>query len=71
MINQQPALLDLLAEQAEARVRELVEEARAEFNEAAERAFALALSRCFRRPTGADTLPYPNGESQPEHLHAG
>jgi hypothetical protein len=71
MTTQQTALLDLLTEQAEARVRELVEQARIEFNDAAERAFDLALSRCFRRPSGPEALPDRNGESHANHLHAG
>jgi hypothetical protein len=57
MCTQQDVLVELLAEQAEARVRELVEQAKQEFYEAADRAFAQAMERLIRpfRCTGDDS----------------
>ena len=53
----QDALVELLADQAEARVKELVDQAKYEFYEAADRAFAQAMERLTRpfRYTGDDT----------------
>lgn len=57
------ALVELLAERAEARVRELLEQARVEFYEAADRAFAEALGRlnCPFRGPAAIEVPQRDG----------
>lgn len=57
MTIEQDALVELLAEQAEARVRDLLEQAKREFHAAADRAFDEALERLGRpfRPAGSDS----------------
>jgi hypothetical protein len=68
-MQEQDTLVELLAEQAEARVKELVEQAKQEFYEAADRAFAQAMER-FTRP-----FRCAGGDSQHRdgccHRHAG
>jgi hypothetical protein len=69
MNARQTSLLEFLTEQAEDRVRELVEQAKLEFYEAADQAFSRAVERFFRPGPHADHGR--NGEPHSELQQAG
>ncbi len=71
MTTAQTALVEILAEQAEARLKELVEQARTEFYEAADRAFAQGMERFFRPFPAIDSDPDRDNEAHNGCRHAG